>query len=49
VQYELGVLYLDMGKKAEAREALEKAAGLPIRTAIDRPRLERIRVLLSGI
>jgi len=48
-EYELGVLYLDMGKKAEARAALEKAAGLPIRTAIDRPRLERIKGLLSDI
>ena len=48
-EYELGVLYLDMGRKGEARAALEKAAGLPVRTAIDHPRLERIRDLLRDI
>lgn len=46
--YELGVLYIDMGRKADARRALETAAGLPVRTAIDRPRLEKIRELLAG-
>ena len=47
-QYELGILYIDMGRKEEARRALEKAATLGIRTAIDRPRLEKIREILAG-
>ena len=47
-QYELGILYIDMGRKEEARRALEKAAALPVRTAIDRPRLEKIKELLAG-
>jgi len=47
-RYELGILYVDMGRKEEARRVLEKAATLEIRTAIDRPRLEKIRGLLSG-
>ena len=46
--YELGVLYIDMGRTDEARRALETAAGLPVKTAIDRPRLEKIRELLAG-
>ena len=46
-QYELGILYIDMGRKAEAREILERAALLPVRTAIDRPRLEKIHELLA--
>ncbi|HTY58254.1 MAG TPA: tetratricopeptide repeat protein, partial [Bacteroidota bacterium] len=46
--YELGILYIDMGRKDEARRALEFAATLPVRTAIDRPRLEKIRELLAG-
>lgn len=48
-RYELGILYLDMGRTADARAALVSAAALPIRTAIDRPRLERIKNLLSEI
>jgi tetratricopeptide (TPR) repeat protein len=46
--YELGILYIDMGRREEARGALEKAATLAVRTAIDRPRLEKIRELLAG-
>jgi tetratricopeptide (TPR) repeat protein len=46
--YEIGILYLDMGRKEEARRALETAASLPVKTAIDRPRLAKIRELLSG-
>jgi tetratricopeptide (TPR) repeat protein len=46
--YELGILYIDMGMKEEARRALEEGAALPVRTAIDGPRLQRIRELLAG-
>jgi tetratricopeptide (TPR) repeat protein len=46
--FELGILYIDMGRKEEARKALEKCATLPVRTAIDRPRLEKIKELLAG-
>jgi tetratricopeptide (TPR) repeat protein len=46
--YELGILYIDMGRKEEARRALEKGATLAVRTAIDRPRLEKIKELLAG-
>jgi len=46
--YELGILYIDMGRKEDARRALEKAGTLAVRTAIDRPRLEKIRELLAG-
>ena len=46
--YELGILYIDMGRKEEARRALETGAALPVRTAIDRPRLQKIRELLAG-
>ncbi len=45
--YELAVLYLDMRRKDEARRILEGALALPIRTASDRPRAEKIRELLS--
>jgi tetratricopeptide (TPR) repeat protein len=47
--YELAVLYLDWGRKEEARAALEHAATLPVRTAIDRPRLEKIKALLDAL
>jgi tetratricopeptide (TPR) repeat protein len=47
--YELGVLYLDWGKKESGRAALERAASLPIRVAIDRPRLEKIKALLTSL
>ena len=45
-QYELGVLYLDMDRKEEARVVLQRAAALPVRVAIDRPRLKKIKELL---
>ncbi len=48
-QYELGVLYLDMGRTEEARAALTAAASLPILTAIDRPRLAKARELLESL
>jgi tetratricopeptide (TPR) repeat protein len=48
-RYELGVLYLDWGKKTEAREALAEAQKLPVRVAIDRPRLEKIQELLQAL
>jgi tetratricopeptide (TPR) repeat protein len=48
-QYELGVLYIDMGRRDEARKVLENAATLPIKVAIDRPRLRRIRELLQEL
>jgi tetratricopeptide (TPR) repeat protein len=47
--YELGVLYLDMDRPSEARAALERAAQLPVRAAIDYPRRARIRGLLAGL
>jgi tetratricopeptide (TPR) repeat protein len=46
-RYELGILYIDMGRREEARRVLEKAATLGVRTAIDRPRLEKIKELLA--
>lgn len=42
-QYELGILYVDMDRIPEACAAFEKASGLPVRVAIDRPRLAKIR------
>ena len=48
-QYELGVLYLDMDRKEEAREVLQRAAALPVRVAIDRPRLKKIKELLGSL
>lgn len=47
--YELGVLYLDWDKKAEAKKSLETAATLPIRVAIDKPRLAKIKELLASL
>ncbi len=47
--YELGVLYMDWGRKEEAKQQLERAARLPVRVAIDRERLEKIRELLSEL
>lgn len=47
--YELGILYLDWGKTAEARRSLEHAARLEIRTAIDRPRKEKSLLLLKNL
>jgi tetratricopeptide (TPR) repeat protein len=48
-QYELGVLYLDWGKKDEGRTVLARARSLPIRVAIDIPRLEKIQALLTHL
>jgi len=48
-RYELGILYLDMGRRDDARRSLEAAAALPVRTAIDRPRLAKIHELLEGL
>jgi tetratricopeptide (TPR) repeat protein len=47
--YELGILYIDMDRKDDARNVLEYAATLPVKVAIDRPRLKKIRDLLSGL
>jgi tetratricopeptide (TPR) repeat protein len=46
-RYELGVLYLDWGKEEEAMAEFRVAEGLPLRVAIDRPRLEKIRKFLG--
>jgi tetratricopeptide (TPR) repeat protein len=48
-QYELGVLYIDMGRRDEARRILERAATLPIKVAIDRPRLKKIGEFLREL
>lgn len=48
-QYELGVLYIDMGRRDEARKTLEHAAALPVKVAIDKPRLTKIRELLQEL
>lgn len=45
-EYELGILYMDMDRKEEAKRVLEHAATLPIKVAIDRPRLKKIQELL---
>jgi len=47
--YELGVLYIDWGKKEEARAALTEAQKLPVLVAIDRPRLEKTREYLRDL
>jgi len=47
--YELGVVYLDWGKSGEAVQVLRHAATLPVRVAIDRPRLEKIKELLGKL
>lgn len=47
--YELGVLYVDMGRKNEAVVALQRAARLPVRVAIDRPRREAALRLLRQL
>lgn len=48
-KYELGILYLDMDRNDEARAMLEQAAALPVKVAIDRPRLAKIREILSTL
>lgn len=47
--YELGVLYIDMNRRDDAKKMLEKAKLLPVQTAIDRPRLEKIKQLLTTL
>jgi Flp pilus assembly protein TadD len=47
--FELGVLYMDMERREEARKALEYARTLPIRVAIDLPRLKKIDELLEEL
>lgn len=47
--YELGVLYLDMGKLKEAREALQHVLVLHVKVAIDLPRQAKARVLLEQL
>jgi tetratricopeptide (TPR) repeat protein len=48
-EYELGVLYMDMGRTREACEAFQRASLLPVRVAIDRPRLAKIRLYLNEL
>jgi len=48
-QYELGVLYLDMGKVDDAAKCLQQASTLPVRVAIDRQRQVKIRELLQEL
>ena len=40
---------MDWDKKAEAKKSLEMAATLPIRVAIDKPRLVKIKELLASL
>jgi len=47
--YELGVLYVDWRRKEEAKKVLIQARSLPVRVAIDRPRLVKIQELLSEL
>jgi len=48
-RYELGILYIDMGRRTDARRLLQEASQLPVRSAIDRPRLEKIGELLRQL
>lgn len=47
--YELAVLYIDWNRREEAKEILDHASALPVQTAIDRPRLAKIRRLLGEL
>ena len=47
--YELGILYLDMNRKDDAKRVLQHASTLPVQTAIDRPRIVKIRKLLEKL
>jgi tetratricopeptide (TPR) repeat protein len=47
--YELGILYIDMGRQGEAQKVLEHAATLPVKVAIDRPRLKKIQEILMQL
>jgi tetratricopeptide (TPR) repeat protein len=46
-RYELGILYVDMGRIPEACAQFARAMKLPVRVAIDRPRLEKVRAFLE--
>jgi len=46
-RYELGVLYMDMGRNKEARLSLEKASTSPVRVAIDIIRRKKTARLLE--
>jgi hypothetical protein len=48
-RYELGILYIDMGRIPEACASFENASHLPVRVAIDRPRLEKIKAYLAEL
>ncbi len=48
-RYELGVLYMDMGRTPEACTQFSQAVRLPVRVAIDRPRLAKIRSFLGEL
>lgn len=47
--YELGILYIDLGRQEEARRVLNRAGTLPVRVASDVPRLKRIGELLRTL
>ena len=47
--YELGILYIDLGKKSDARRVFSKAGELPVRVASDVPRLKKISELLQSL
>lgn len=47
--YELGVLYLDWGRRDDARRVLEQALSMPVRVAIDKPRREKVKLFLSRL
>jgi len=48
-RYELGILYIDMGRTQDAKEQLEKVLTMPVRVAIDTPRLAKTRELLQHL
>jgi len=48
-QYELGILYTDMDRIPDACRAFERASSLPVRVAIDRPRLAKIHAFLEEL
>jgi tetratricopeptide (TPR) repeat protein len=47
--YELGVLYLDWGRREDARRVLGQALSMPIRVGIDQPRREKIKLFLARL
>lgn len=48
-RYELGVLYIDMGRMRDAKKELEHVLTMPVRVAIDVPRLAKARELLKDL